>query len=52
MRIQTITLAAVAALSLGAAGCNEAEQDKASADANEAAADTGQAAEEDRKSVV
>ena len=38
MRIQTATLAAVAALSLGAAACSPAEQDEAQADANEAGA--------------
>ena len=43
MRIQTITLAALAALSLAA--CSHAEQDNAQADANATAADTGQAAE-------
>lgn len=38
MRIQTLTLAAVAALSLGAAACSPAEQDDAQEDANEAGA--------------
>ena len=38
MRIQTITLAAVAALALGAAACSPAEQDDAQADANDAGA--------------
>jgi hypothetical protein len=38
MRFQTISLAAIAALALGAAGCTEAEQDDAQADANEAGA--------------
>ena len=36
MRIHTLTLAAVAALALGAAACSPAEQDDAQADANEA----------------
>ena len=38
MRIQTITLAAVAALSLGMAACSPAEQDDAQDDANDAGA--------------
>ena len=38
MRIRTATLAAVAVLTLGAAGCNEAEQDNAQAEADEAGA--------------
>ncbi len=38
MRIQTLTLAALAALSLGAAACSPAEQDDAQEDANEAGA--------------
>ena len=38
MRIQTITLAAVAALALGMAACSPAEKDEAQADANDAGA--------------
>ncbi len=38
MRIQTLTLAAVGALSLGMAACSPAEQDEAQADANDAGA--------------
>ena len=38
MRIQTITLAAVAALALGMAACSPAEQDEAQTDANDAGA--------------
>ncbi|CAN7339092.1 hypothetical protein [Brevundimonas sp. LjRoot202] len=36
MHIRSVAVAALAALTLGAAGCNEAEQDDAQADANEA----------------
>ena len=39
MRIRIAALTAVAALSLGAAACTQAEQDDAQADANEAAAE-------------
>lgn len=46
MTIRIPALAAVAALALGAAACTPAEQDKVQADANEAAARTGEAAQE------
>ena len=43
MRIALI--AAVSALALGAAACTQSDQDNAQADANEAAAETGDAAQ-------
>jgi hypothetical protein len=45
MHIRIPALAALAAVSIGAAACSQPEQDAAQADAHEAAADTGQAAE-------
>ncbi len=45
MRIRTLSLAAVAALTLGAAACSEADQDAAEANTEEAAADAGAATE-------
>ncbi|KQW86722.1 hypothetical protein [Brevundimonas sp. Root1279] len=46
MRIRTLTLAALSAVSLGAAACTQAEQDNAQADANQAAETTGEKAED------
>ncbi len=51
MRIQTLTLAALATLSLGVAACTPAEQDDAQADTGEAAEAAGDSLQEEAAQV-